>query len=132
MSKSDIIISIIVVIIMTIIIVFLHREPRCLNCPLLIEMTMIMEFYHRWKDTVNKRLLKFTKNSVCLLCLFWAVSWCRGNHGSYNFARTNFKDFSRIFPRQITVFKDYDLFNKPEFLTLFPVLKPYWLKHVME
>ena len=95
-------------------------------------MTMIMEFYHRWKETVNKRLLKFTKNSVCLLCLFWAVSWCCGNHGSHNFRRTNFKDFSRIFPRQITVFKDYDLFNKSEFLTLFPFLKPYWLRHVME
>ena len=34
-------------------------------------------------------------------------------HGSYNFRQTNFKDFSKIFPGQIiTVFKDYDLFNK--------------------
>ena len=34
-------------------------------------------------------------------------------HGSYNFRQTNFKDFSRIFPGQIiTVFKDYDSFNK--------------------
>ena len=33
-------------------------------------------------------------------------------HGSYIFRKTNFKDFSRIFQGQITVFKDYDLFNK--------------------
>ena len=34
-------------------------------------------------------------------------------HGLYNFRQTNFKDFLRIFPGQsITVFKDYDLFNK--------------------
>ena len=29
-----------------------------------------------------------------------------GVHGSYNFRQTNFKDFSRIFQGQITVFKD--------------------------
>ena len=33
-------------------------------------------------------------------------------HGWYNFRQTNFKDFLRIFPGQITVFKDYDIFNK--------------------
>ena len=27
-------------------------------------------------------------------------------HGLYNFRKTNFKDFSRIFQGQITVFKD--------------------------
>ena len=27
-------------------------------------------------------------------------------HGSYNFRQTSFKDFSRIFQGQITVFKD--------------------------
>ena len=40
-------------------------------------------------------------------------------HGSHNFRQTNFKDFSRIFPGQITVFKDYDLFNKSAFFNSF-------------
>ena len=40
-------------------------------------------------------------------------------HGSHNFIQTNFKDFSRIFPGQITVFKDYDLFNKSAFFNSF-------------
>ena len=40
------------------------------------------------------------------------------------------KDFLRIFQRQISVFKDEDLFNKS---TLFNRLRsPYWQKHVME
>ena len=33
-------------------------------------------------------------------------------HGLYHFRETNFKDFSRT---NITVFKDYDLFNKYAF-----------------
>ena len=35
-------------------------------------------------------------------------------HGSYNFRQTNFKDFSRIFQGQITVFKDYILYYFPQ------------------
>ena len=51
-------------------------------------------------------------------------------HGSYNFRQTDFKDFSRIFQGQITVFKDKDLFNKSAFFN--PLWSSYWLKHVME
>ena len=34
------------------------------------------------------------------------IQVCRQKHGSYSFRQTNFKDFSRIFQGQITVFKD--------------------------
>ena len=44
--------------------------------------------------------------------------------------RTDFKDFSRIFQGQITVFKDYDLPNKSVFFT--PLWSLYWLKHIRE
>ena len=42
------------------------------------------------------------------------------------------KPISRIFPGQITVFKDYDLFNKSAFLTLTAFSATYWLKHVKD
>ena len=45
-------------------------------------------------------------------------------HGSYNFRQTNFKDFSSLFQRQITVSRT------KIFLTLF--WTHYWLKHIME
>ena len=81
---------------------------------------MIMELYHRWEETVNKRLLKFRKNGVFVVPSLggFLVLWKPW------FAQLSTNKFqglqSRIFPGQITVLKDYDLFNKSAFLTLTP------------
>ena len=46
-------------------------------------------------------------------------------HGSYNFRKTNSKDFSRIFQGQRYIhFTNSTFFN--------PFWSPYWLKHVIE
>ena len=87
-------------------------------------MTMIMALYHRWKETVNQRLLKFRKNSVCLLCLFRAGFLVLWKPWFAQLSTNKFQGLqSRIFPGQITVLKDYHLFNKSA---------NYRLKHVME
>ena len=59
-------------------------------------------------------------NSEPLIYIFHQVH----RHGSYNFRQTNFKDFSSLFQRQITVSRT------KIFLTLF--WTHYWLKHIME
>ena len=59
-------------------------------------------------------------NSEPLIYIFHRVH----RHGSYNFRQTNFKDFSSLFQRQITVSRT------KIFLTLF--WTHYWLKHIME
>ena len=51
-------------------------------------------------------------------------------HGSYNFRQTNFKDFSSLFQRQITVSRTKIYEINQHSLTLF--WTHYWLKHIME
>ena len=84
---------------------------------------MIMALYHRREETVNQRLLKFRKNSVFVVhfpggfLVLWKPWFAQLSTNKFQGLQ------SRIFPGQITVFKDYDLFNKSAFLTLTPFFK---------
>ena len=70
---------------------------------------------------------------VCLLCLFWAVSCCCGNHGSHNFRQTNFKDFSQGFFQDKLQFWKTTIYSINQHSWLLLVfLASYSLKHVME
>ena len=109
------------------------RISICMENSFSVPCAEIMSTYmiqQKWKNLcvikqkgvcVNCASLKGPPPSIC-----WSWHWGICHKTSAMVRTTSDKEFSRTFQGQLTVFKDYDFFNKSAFLN--PLLNTYyWL-----